>query len=81
MAMNPQDAQSLLDCIADVAANKQIFTGGRKYVGRHFNRDDLAAKMLDVLCNQAAASHNPDEPKSPAGVPDQRTPVVTRKAA
>ena len=81
VAMNPQDAQSLLECIANVAANKQAFTDGRKYVGRHFNRDDLAAKMLDVLCNQADASHDPDQPKVPADVLDQRTPVVTRKAA
>jgi glycosyltransferase involved in cell wall biosynthesis len=48
--MTSDDPQSLIDAIEGVAmAGRDAFRGGRDYVAAHYNRDRLAARMLEEL--------------------------------
>jgi glycosyltransferase involved in cell wall biosynthesis len=53
VAMTPDDPQSLLDGLAEVAAHRERYTRGRGYVGQHFDRGQLAQRMLTVLARTA----------------------------
>jgi glycosyltransferase involved in cell wall biosynthesis len=47
--MTPDDPGSLLDGIDAIRLAPDRFGDGRDYVAKHFNRDDLAGLMLEVL--------------------------------
>lgn len=48
--MTPDAPQSLIDAIDRIAsAGRDTFAGGREYVAKHFNRDHLAAQMLEEI--------------------------------
>jgi len=49
VAMTPDDPKSLLRGIEAVRARREGFTGGRRYVEAHFNRDMLATEMLELI--------------------------------
>jgi hypothetical protein len=53
LPMTPDDAASLLECLDAIAADPQEYSVGREYVARHFNRDDLAARMLACVLSVA----------------------------
>jgi len=53
VAMTPDDPQSLLDALNEVAAHRGRYTRGREYVAEHFDRNRLASRMLDVLAEVA----------------------------
>jgi len=47
--MTPDDSQSLLECIGRIRSMGPHAFQGRDYVAKHFNRDKLAAGMLETL--------------------------------
>lgn len=47
--MTPDDPQSLLDCIEHIRTKGRASFQGRDHVAKHFNRDRLANRMLEVL--------------------------------
>ncbi|MBW3541186.1 MAG: glycosyltransferase family 4 protein [Planctomycetes bacterium] len=49
LPMTPDDPESLIACLDAIAADPQAYANGRTTVARDFNRDALAARMLDVL--------------------------------
>ncbi len=55
VAMSADDAGSLVNCLADVAANPGKYQRGREFVARCYNRDELALRMLEVLQRQVQA--------------------------
>jgi glycosyltransferase involved in cell wall biosynthesis len=57
--MTPDDPQSLIECLDAVAREPQAFTRGRDYVARHFDRNDLAARMLTCVTT-VATGRRPD---------------------
>jgi glycosyltransferase involved in cell wall biosynthesis len=70
LPMTPDDADSLLECLDAIAADPQEYSVGREYVSRHFNRDDLAARML--ACVTAVAKGEPPKPMSEQVAPAKR---------
>ena len=55
IAMMPEDAHSMLNCIETIQQNGRAFQNGRAYVELNYNRNRLAARMLQVLSETAAA--------------------------
>jgi len=53
LPMVPDDSDSLLDCIEQIAVNSSDFKQGRQYVATNYDRDDLAQRMLSILAEQA----------------------------
>jgi hypothetical protein len=49
VAMTPDDPQSLLDCVEVIARRREIYARGREYVCRHFDRSQLAQRLLATL--------------------------------
>lgn len=49
LPMIPDDANSLLQCLDEVARQPQEYSRGRDHVARHFNRDELAMRLLDIV--------------------------------
>ncbi|HUG91644.1 MAG TPA: glycosyltransferase family 4 protein [Planctomycetaceae bacterium] len=49
VAMTPDDAGSLIECVERVQSNAALLRGGRRYVEQHFGRRELAERMLHVL--------------------------------
>jgi len=49
VAMTPEDEDSLIAGIDAIGADRAAFRQGRRYVAEHFDRDVLAARMLDEL--------------------------------
>ncbi|MDZ4687305.1 MAG: glycosyltransferase family 4 protein, partial [Planctomycetaceae bacterium] len=47
--MTPDDADSLLECLDAVARDPMEYSRGRDYVARHFHRDELAARLLEIV--------------------------------
>jgi glycosyltransferase involved in cell wall biosynthesis len=60
VAMTPGSHESLLACIDEIRARGRHAFRGRQYVARHFNRSDLAMRMLGVLSSCA------DQPRARA---------------
>ena len=54
VAMTPDDPESLLVAVEAIRTAPHRYRSGRAYVAKHFNRDDRAALMLDVLARHAA---------------------------
>jgi glycosyltransferase involved in cell wall biosynthesis len=51
LPMTPDDPQSLIDAINQIdTAERETFRGGRDHVAAHYDRDQLAARMLEELC-------------------------------
>jgi len=74
VAMPPDDAGSLLECIDEIRRRPEAYRNGRAYVGRHFDREKLAAELLAVLEATARSDGCPDEDRltsddSPARLP------------
>lgn len=61
VAMTPDNADSLLQCIETIAAAPSRYASGRPFVDRRFNRNQLAADMLEVLVRFG----DPDGQESP----------------
>lgn len=57
VAMTPDDPQSLLEALDQLAADPRDYCHGRRYVAEHFDRSMLAERMLSVLT--AVAEHRP----------------------
>jgi len=57
LPMTPDDAGSLIDCIDQIARDGgKPYRNGRAYVAEHYNRDRLAAQMLDEIVELAGAA-------------------------
>ena len=55
IAMEPDDAESLLRCIGEIRKRGRDAFDGRGYVLEHFHRDRLAERMLDMLVRASRA--------------------------
>jgi glycosyltransferase involved in cell wall biosynthesis len=53
LPMTPDDANSLLQCLDEVARQPQEYSLGRQYVAEHFHRDELARRMLEIVSTVA----------------------------
>lgn len=64
IAMTPDCANSLIECLHEVADNPGRYQRGREFVERHFNRDELARQMLAVIGQQVCPDESPtlDQP-------------------
>jgi glycosyltransferase involved in cell wall biosynthesis len=71
VTMTPEDPMSLLAAMDRVAADPGRFRHGREYVGRHFNRDLLAERMLTVFA-EVAGEPLPLSTAVPSDVTDLR---------
>ncbi|MBT4864860.1 MAG: glycosyltransferase family 4 protein [Planctomycetaceae bacterium] len=60
VVMVPEDPQSLIDCIETINRDDQAYRHGRAFVADHFDRNQLAGRMLDVLID-VAAGRQPSE--------------------
>lgn len=49
IAMEPDNPQSLLDCIATIKKRGRVAFSGRTFVEKNFNRDVLAQGMLEII--------------------------------
>ena len=47
--MTPDNPESLIACLDKIAADPSAYRHGRDFIAKHFNRDELANRMLDVL--------------------------------
>jgi len=57
LPMIPDDPGSLIDCIDQIARDGgAAYRSGRAYVAEHYNRDRLAAQMLEVIAELAGAA-------------------------
>jgi glycosyltransferase involved in cell wall biosynthesis len=54
VVMVPEDSQSLIDCIETINRDSRAYRHGRSFVADHFDRNQLAGRMLDVLIDVAA---------------------------
>lgn len=72
LPMTPDDPASLIECLDAVARAPQQYSHGRSYVAQHFDRRELAERMLNVL--QAIEQRRPLQ-SAPV------TPAESRKAA
>ena len=49
VSMEPDQSESLLECIDQIKSRDRSEFSGRQFVAHHFNRDRLAGQMLEVL--------------------------------
>ncbi|GIX05275.1 MAG: hypothetical protein KatS3mg114_1144 [Planctomycetaceae bacterium] len=72
--MTPDDPHSLLEALERLAQEPQRYRGGRQYVQQHYNRDRLAAEMLQVLVQHAVptARSRAEPPTAAHGHPTRR---------
>lgn len=57
IAMTPDDAESLLECIDAIASDATRFSQGRDYISQQFDRNELAGEMLDIVQHLWATAH------------------------
>lgn len=53
VAMVPDDPESLIECLDEIARNPDVFRHGADYVRQHYCRDNLAGRMLAVCEREA----------------------------
>jgi glycosyltransferase involved in cell wall biosynthesis len=60
VAMIPENAQSLIECINQIQRKGRKYFSGREYVARNFERQKMASRMLNIVKNYArTGSINP----------------------
>ena len=66
LSMTPDDSGDLLNAVDRIAAAPRVYQHGRGYVSRFFNRDHLAAEMLDVLARHSGRQSSTPDTSEPA---------------
>lgn len=72
ISMTPDDAESLLECVDEIAGDPAAYQQGAGYVRQHYHRDQLAGRMLSVLERSAGHfkgenSNDPDRDREQLG--------------